>query len=145
MAAPRTNWQTLHGKLCVALYEQHGPAMLPTFEQIYGAYGRELGRGLRRKHRPQTLAQAAEAFAAMTAAAGLPSRCWVQGGEMRFEGGKCPFGLENTHRAVCEALMAMDRELFRELLGVPPGGLEMTIEASLAAGDAQCAGLVRLV
>ena len=44
----RTNMQTLQGKLCVALYENLGDVVLPVIKEIYGEYGFEVGRGLKK-------------------------------------------------------------------------------------------------
>ena len=45
----RTSMQSLHGKLCVSLYEELGDTVLPVIRKTYGEYGREIGSGLKRK------------------------------------------------------------------------------------------------
>jgi hypothetical protein len=144
MSEPKTTLQTVQGQLCVALYEQLGEAVLPVIEQIYGAYGLQVGQGLQQKWQPATLQQAMESFIQMTNAGGYPSEVHMEGEVAHWTGHRCPFGLENTHRAVCEAMMAMDRALLRTLLGLDAVQFELRIDKSLAAGDGCCQGIVRL-
>lgn len=141
----RTNMQMLQGKLCVALYENLGDAVLSVIKEIYGEYGFEVGMGLRKKWKPKSLSEAAKAFVDMTNNAGLPSSIEMRDGIAYWTGYRCPFGIENTHRQVCEALMEMDREIFCAVLGVERGGMEFTIKKSLAAGDECCQGVFRLL
>ena len=145
MKRKRTDMQTLHGKLCVALYEKLGGQVLPVMEEIYGQYGFEVGLGLKEKWEPRDLAEAAKAFVEMCNSNGLPSKVEVQDSVAYWTGYCCPFGIENTHRPVCEALMAMDRELFRAVLGVAKGKMEFTIDKCLADGDDCCKGVFRLL
>jgi hypothetical protein len=140
----RTNMQTLQGKLCVALYETLGDAVLPVIRETYWKYGREVGTGLRNKWKPKDLAEAGKAFVAMTNDAGLPSCIEMREGVAYWTGYRCPFGIENTYRIVCEALMEMDRGIFCALLEVERDRMEFTIEKSLAAGDDCCQGVFRL-
>jgi len=137
--------QTLQGKLCVALYENLGDAVLPVIKKIYGEYGYEVGMGLKEKWKPRNLAEAGEAFVEMTNSAGLPSGIKMRDGMAYWTGYKCPFGIENTYRIVCEALMEMDRQIFCALLGVEEPAMEFTVEKSLAAGDECCQGVFRLL
>ena len=141
----RTNMQVLQGKLCVALYENLGDAVLPVIKEIYGEYGFEVGMGLRKKWKPRGLAEAAKAFVDMTNDAGLPSSIEMRDDTAYWKGYRCPFGIENTYRPVCEALMEMDREIFCAVLGVKRDRMEFTIEKSLAAGDDSCMGFFRLL
>jgi len=141
----RTNMQILQGKLCVALYENLGDAVLPVIKEIYGEYGFEVGTGLRKKWKPKSLAEAAKAFVDMTNDAGLPSSLEMRDGIAYWTGYRCPFGIENTYRPVCEALMEMDGEIFCAVLGVERDRMEFTVEKSLAAGDDCCKGVFRLL
>ncbi len=141
----RDNMQTAAGKLCVALYEELGDVVLPAMARVYGQYGYEIGRGLAERWKPRDLAEAARAFIALCNDQGLPSSVVMKGDVGHWTGHKCPFGLENTRREVCDALMAMDRELFRGLLDLSPGRLALTIEKTLAAGDDCCQGIFHLL
>jgi len=137
--------QNLQGKMCVAMYEGLGPQVLPIIEKVYGEYGFEVGLGLKEKWKPGGLDEAIKAFVRMCNDNGLPSEVEMRDGVASWTGYRCPFGIENTHRPVCEALMAMDRELFRAVLGLDSGRMEFTIDKCLAAGDECCKGIFRLL
>jgi hypothetical protein len=141
----RIDLQTLQGKLCVALYEKAGEAGLAEIRQIYGQYGYEVGLGLRKKWAPKDLLEASKQFEKMTNEASLPSRVEVKGNEALWTAERCPFNLKNTYRQVCEAVMAMDREIFRALLDLKEGEIEIEIKKTVAAGDDFCVGIVRLL
>ncbi|MEW5735636.1 MAG: hypothetical protein AB1921_12315 [Thermodesulfobacteriota bacterium] len=143
MEQQRTNMQSVQGKLCVALYEQFGEAVLPVIREVYAAYGREIGAGLAAKWNVKTPSQVITAFIAMCNQAGYPAELTIEGDTARWTGHACPFGLANTHRAVCEAMMAMDQGIFAALLNRPPEDMEFVIEKTLAAGDPECHGIFR--
>jgi predicted ArsR family transcriptional regulator len=145
MTSPRTTPQAVQGRLAVALYEEFGEAVLPVLRRVYFDYGYEIGRGLREKYRPKNIEEAARAFIEVTNANGYPSSVTVDAdGVARFEGHGCPFELTNTHRPVCEALMAMDDGIFLALLGLDEDRIEGNIEQSLAAGDDCCRAWFRV-
>jgi len=52
-----------------------------------------------------------------------------------IQGTMCPFSLENTSRALCEAVMAIDHEYFREAVS---DKIELKILKTVAAGDIHC-------
>ncbi len=145
MNEKRIDSQTLQGKLCVALYEKTGDAGLRIIEEIYGEYGYEVGLGLKEKWKPGDLAEASREFEKMTNEAGLPSKVEVRDNEAYWTAHRCPFGLQNTYRPVCKAVMAMDREIFRALLGIEKGEIEIEIEKTVADGDDFCVGIVRVL
>jgi hypothetical protein len=140
----RTTMQTLHGKMCAKLYKKFGEGSLEIIREIYGEYGYEIGNGLRGKFKPQNLKDAAAIFFLLCEKAGLPYRYELIGEILHWNGYKCPFGLEGAGRPVCEAMMAMDVEMLRSLLGLETGGVELTIEKTLAAGDDCCQGTLRI-
>ena len=55
--------------------------------------------------------------------------------KFHIQGTLCPFGLENTSRALCEAVMAIDLEYFREAVSEK---IELKILKTVAAGDLHC-------
>ncbi len=145
MNEKRIDLQTLQGKLCVALYEEAGDAGLRIIEEIYGEYGYEVGTGLREKWAPGDLFEASKQFEKMTNEADLPSKVEVKGNEAHWTAYRCPFSLQNTYRQVCKAAMAMDREIFRALLGLEKGQIEIEIQKTVADGDDFCLGIVRVL
>ncbi|PKM86024.1 MAG: hypothetical protein CVU87_13345 [Firmicutes bacterium HGW-Firmicutes-12] len=132
----RTNIQSLHGKLCVSLYEQLGEMVLPIIKQTYGSYGRELGSGFKKKWNPESFEVAMTSFAKMCNDGGMPLTIQMEGNSVHVQGSVCPFELGNTHYKVCEAMMEMDLEMLRVLTGEER--LEMYIEKTIAAGDSVC-------
>jgi len=140
----RTTIQSLHGRMCSRLYEKFGDPALEVIREVYGAYGFEIGCGLQQKFQPATLTDAAAIFFMLCEKAGLPYRYEHKGDALLWNGYKCPFGLENTHRPVCEAMMQMDVEMLGALLGVEKGHVKLTIEKTLAAGDECCQGTLYL-
>ncbi|MBU0514540.1 MAG: hypothetical protein KJ621_07175 [Proteobacteria bacterium] len=145
MSDKRTTMQSVQGKPAVALYEKFGDEVLPVLRRVYADFGYEIGLGLKRKWRPQTMEDAARAFIEMTNANGYPSSVGIKDNVARFEGHGCPFELKDTYRPVCEALMAMDDGIFRALLDLDETGIESKIEESLAAGDNCCRVWFRVV
>lgn len=132
----RTNMQSLHGKLCVSLYEQFGETVLPIVKKTYGEYGYDIGCGLKKKWNPESFETAITSFIKMCNDAGMPADVVFEGNAAKVTGYSCPFGLENTHFEVCEAMMEMDLEMLKVLTGEE--GLKMYVEKSMAARDPQC-------
>ena len=141
----RVNMQSLHGKLCVSLYEQFGERVLPIIAKTYGEYGYDLGCGLKKKWNPKDFEEIGMSFMKMCNDAGLPTTVHLEGNTAYWEGKKCPFGLENSQRKVCEAMMEMDLEMMRALTGVEKGKIRMTIDQTVAAGDPVCKGTYTLI
>jgi predicted hydrocarbon binding protein len=140
----RIDLQTLQGKLCVALYEKAGNEGLEVIKKIYSEYGYDVGLGLKKKWHPRDLSEASKQFEKMTNDGDLPSEVEVKGNEAHWKANRCPFSLQNTYRPVCEAVMAMDREIFRALLGLDKGQVEIEIRKTVADGDEFCLGIVKL-
>lgn len=141
----RLNMQSLHGKHCVSLYEQFGDTCLPIMRQTYGEYGYDLGCGLKKKWNPKNFEEIGTAFMDMCNHAGLPTTVKVENNVAYWEGKKCPFGLENTNRKVCEAMMEMDLEMMRALTGAEKQKIIMAIDQTVAAGDPVCKGTYTLL
>ena len=145
MNAKRIDHQTLQGKLCVALYEKAGDEGLAVIRKIYGEYGYNVGLGLKEKWQPKNLLDASKQFEKMVNEADLPSTVSVADNEAHWSSYRCPLGLQDTYRPVCEAVMRMDREIFRALLGLDKGRVEIDIQKTVAGGDDCCLGIVRII
>jgi predicted hydrocarbon binding protein len=65
---------------------------------------------------------------------GVENEVNVKEDEVRVKVSKCPYGLEGTHRELCEAMMAFDLGAIKTL------GPSVTLEIvkTVAAGDPQC-------
>ena len=100
------------GMLIKAIYEKFGKESLPVIKEILGKQGRALGLKILKKIPDNKLSTVAKAF----------SQSWdpevvkvITSTDEKFQiqGTVCPFGLENTTRELCEAVMEIDHEYFR--------------------------------
>lgn len=122
------------GLLIKAVYEKYGREALPLIEDALGRQGRALGLKAKSKLPDNRLSTIAAAFAKNFD----PSTVDVVALSDHFfhiRGKSCPFGLENTSRELCEAVMAIDREYF---LAATDGRALLTVENTRAAGDECC-------
>ncbi|HQL00764.1 MAG TPA: hypothetical protein PK090_08320 [Smithellaceae bacterium] len=122
------------GLLIKTFYEKYGEGSLPLVEDVLGRQGRSLGLKLARKLADERLSSVAAAFTKNFDPADINV---VEISDQRFQiqGKTCPFGLENTSRKLCEAVMAIDREYFFAATG---GKTTLRILKTRAAGDPVC-------
>jgi len=99
------------GLLIKAFYEKCGDEILPTIDNILGRQGRALGLKVRSKLTDCNLSTVATAFMKNFGSTTINTVC-ISDNKFHIQGTKCPFGLENTSRQLCEAVMAIDREYF---------------------------------
>ncbi|MEE9911830.1 MAG: L-2-amino-thiazoline-4-carboxylic acid hydrolase [Deltaproteobacteria bacterium] len=99
------------GLLIKAFHEQCGPASLPVIDDILGRQGRALGLKAKSKLPDNRLSGVAAAFTKNFDPATV-TVVSLSDEKFHIQGTKCPFGLENTSRELCEAVMAIDREYF---------------------------------
>jgi hypothetical protein len=129
------------GLLIKALYNRFGDEILPIVEEVLGLQGRALGLNIKNKLPDDRLSTVAQAFARNfdPADVNIIKRTDEQ---FHIQGTKCPFGLENTSRKLCEAVMAIDREYFNAAV---PGKITLQIFKTRAAGDPVCDTLYTLI
>jgi predicted hydrocarbon binding protein len=122
------------GLLVKAFHKRYGDEILPIIEDILGRQGRSLGLRVRSKLPDSNLSTIAEAFMKNfdPSAVKVVSVCDEK---FHIQGTKCPFGLENTSRQLCEAVMAIDREYFSAATN---GKTTLEILKSRAGGDTIC-------
>jgi predicted ArsR family transcriptional regulator len=122
------------GLLIKAFYEKCGDEILPVIDDILGRQGKALGLKVRSKLPDCRLSTVAAAFMKnfdpMTVEV-----ISISDEKFHIQGTKCPFGLENTSRQLCEAVMAIDRELFSV---ATDDKTKMEITHARAAGDQVC-------
>jgi len=128
------------GMLIKAIYEKFGKEALPVIKEILGRQGRALGLKVRGKVPDNKLTTVAKAF----------SQSWdpelvkvITSTDKKFQiqGTVCPFGLENTTRELCEAVMEIDYEYFRTAVS---DKIKLSIIKSIAEGDSFCDTLYEL-
>jgi predicted ArsR family transcriptional regulator len=122
------------GLLIKAFYEKCGDEILPVIDDILGRQGRSLGLKVRSKLPDCRLSTVAAAFIKNFDPKTVEVVS-ISDKKFHIRGTKCPFGLENTTRQLCEAVMAIDRELFSV---ATDGNTTMEITHTRAAGDPVC-------
>lgn len=132
-AMPR-NATEAQGLLIKAFHEKCGSGALPAIDDILGRQGRALGLKAAGKLADKRLSTVAAAFARNFDPATVDVPC-LSDEKFQIVATKCPFGLENTSRELCEAVMAIDREYFS---AATDGRTTLRIVQTRAAGDPVC-------
>ncbi|MBD3253438.1 MAG: hypothetical protein GF383_00015 [Candidatus Lokiarchaeota archaeon] len=128
------------GMLIKAFYNQFGKKALPIIKEICRKQGKSLGLRIKKKLIDNNLPLVAKAFSKsfdqnFVKIVNLTDTCF------RIQGTRCPFGLENTSRELCEAVMEIDHEYFRTAMSE-----EITLEIvkTVAEGDSRCDTVYKL-
>jgi hypothetical protein len=129
------------GLLIKALYGKFGDEILPIVEEVLGIQGRALGLKIKNKMPDDNLSTAARTFVQNFEPADVKI-IELTDEHFHIQGTKCPFGLENTSRKLCEAVMAIDREYFTAAVR---GTTTLQIIKTRAAGDPVCDTLYTLI
>jgi hypothetical protein len=122
------------GLLIKAFHEKCGDEILPAIDNILGRQGRALGLKVRSKLPDCHLSTVAAAFTKNFDPTTI-NVVSISDEKFHIQGTTCPFGLENTSRQLCEAVMAIDREYFLAATG---GKTTLEIIKTRAAGDSIC-------
>ncbi len=122
------------GMLVKAFYERYGDEVLPTVDRVMGLQGHALGLKVKRKLIDSNLSTLGAAFAENFDPATI-TVITLTDHKFHMRGNKCPFGLEDTSRQLCEAVMAIDREYF---LAASDGKARLEIVKTKAGGDRIC-------
>ena len=122
------------GLLIKAVYKKFGREVLPIIKDVLATQGRALGLKIKKKLLNNKLSTIAKAFSQSFDPA-FVNIVSITDEKFQFQGTKCPFGLENTSRELCEAVMEIDREYF---FVATDGRSKLQILKTVAAGDAFC-------
>ncbi|MFX0008029.1 MAG: L-2-amino-thiazoline-4-carboxylic acid hydrolase [Promethearchaeota archaeon] len=122
------------GLLIKAIYEKFGKEALPIIKDICKRQGKSLGLKLKKKIPNNTLSTVARVFS-KSFDQNFVDIISISDKKFQIRGTRCPFGLENTSRELCEAVMVIDHEYFREAVG---DDVKLKIIKTLAAGDPFC-------
>lgn len=122
------------GLLIKAFHEKCGDEILPAIDNILGRQGRSLGLKVRSKLPNCHLSTVAAAFTKNFDPTTI-NVVSISDEKFHIQGTTCPFGLENTSRQLCEAVMAIDREYF---LAATDGKTTLEIIKTRAVGDPIC-------
>jgi hypothetical protein len=122
------------GLLIKAIYKKFGKQAIPIIKDVLRLQGRALGLKMKQKLPDTKLSTIANAF----------TKSWdpkfvkivtLSDEKFQIQGNRCPFGLENTSRELCEAVMEIDREYF---FAASDGKTRLAIVKTVAAGDPLC-------
>jgi len=122
------------GLLIKEFYKRFGKEALPIIEKVCGKQGRALGLKVMEKLPDNKLTTVAKAFS-KSFNSNFVKIISISDEFFHIQGTMCPFGLEDTSRALCEAVMAIDHEYFREAVS---DKIELKILKTIAAGDQHC-------
>ncbi|MHA1580732.1 MAG: hypothetical protein ACTSUQ_14050 [Candidatus Freyarchaeota archaeon] len=122
------------GLLIKAFYKKFGGEALPIIRHVLGLQGRALGLKIKKKLPDNRLSTVAKAFAKSFGPTTI-NVVSISDKKFHIQGTKCPFGLENTSRELCEAVMEIDRQYFYT---ATDGKTKLKILKTVAAGDPLC-------
>lgn len=122
------------GLLIKEFYKKFGEEALPIIKKVCGKQGRALGFKIMKKLPDKKLTTVARAFS-KSYNPDFVKIISISDEKFHIQGTMCPFGLENTSKSLCEAVMAIDREYFREAVS---DKIELKILKTVAAGDLYC-------
>ncbi len=122
------------GLLIKAIYKQFGKKALPIIKDVLKIQGRALGLKMKQKLPDTKLSTIANAFT-KSYDPKLVKIVTNSDEKFQIQGTRCPFGLENTSRELCEAVMEIDREYF---FTASEGKTRLVIVRTIAAGDPIC-------
>ncbi|MBD3229316.1 MAG: hypothetical protein GF329_14120 [Candidatus Lokiarchaeota archaeon] len=122
------------GQLIKAFYKKYGSEILPIINDVLGRQGKSLGLRVKKKLNDTRLSKVAELFS-KNFDPKYVKVVSISDDKFHITGKKCPFGLENTSRELCEAVMAIDREYF---FTATDGKTELEIIKTVAEGDPKC-------
>lgn len=128
------------GMLIKAFYEKFGKEALPIIKEICRRQGRALGLKIKEKVSDNKLSTVANAFSKSYDPNDI-NVVSVSDKKFQIQGTKCPFGLENTSRELCEAVMEIDHEYFRTAVS---DKIKLKIHKTLAGGASCCDTLYEL-
>jgi len=132
-AIPR-NAIEAQGLLIKTVYKKYGVDVLSTIKNVCGKQGKSLGLKVKRNLPNNNLTTVAKAFS-KSFDQNFVKIITISDEKFQIQGTKCPFGLENTSRELCEAVMAIDHEYFREAAS---DNVQLKILRTVAAGDPYC-------
>ena len=121
------------GLLIKKFYKKFGKEALPIIKEVCRLQGRALGLKIKNKVPNRRLSTVARAFSQSYGPSVTVST--ITDEVFRIKGNKCPFGLENTSRELCEAVMEIDHEYFRTAVSED---IKLKILKTVAEGDSLC-------
>ncbi|MFX0069629.1 MAG: L-2-amino-thiazoline-4-carboxylic acid hydrolase [Candidatus Hermodarchaeota archaeon] len=122
------------GMLIKEFYKKFGKEALPIIKKICGKQGKSLGIKIKNKLPDNRLTTVAKAFS-QSYDPKFVKVVSLSDNYFQIQGTRCPFGLENTSRELCEAAMEIDHEYFRTAVN---DKIKLKIVKTVADGDSYC-------
>ncbi|MFX1493202.1 MAG: L-2-amino-thiazoline-4-carboxylic acid hydrolase [Promethearchaeota archaeon] len=122
------------GCLIKAFYKKFGKDALPLIKEACKNQGRALGLKIKKKLPSNNLITVSKAFSKSFDQRYIKIIS-VSDNKFHIQGTKCPFGLENTSRELCEAVMEIDHEYFRTAVS---DKIKLKVINTVAEGDSCC-------
>jgi predicted ArsR family transcriptional regulator len=122
------------GMLIKEFYQKFGKEALPIIKDICKRQGRSLGLRIKKKLPDNKLSTVAKAFSQSYDPKNVKV-ITISDDKFQIQGTKCPFGLENTSRELCEAVMEIDYEYFRTAVS---DKIKLQVIKTVAQGDSCC-------
>ncbi|MFW9784236.1 MAG: L-2-amino-thiazoline-4-carboxylic acid hydrolase [Candidatus Heimdallarchaeota archaeon] len=129
-----TNPIEAQGIMIKAFYKKFGKEALPLITEVCRKQGRALGLKIKAKLPDNKLITVAMAFS-KSFDQRYVKVVSISDNLFHIQGTKCPFGLENTSRELCEAVMEIDHEYFRTAVN---DNIKLEILNTVAEGDSCC-------
>lgn len=136
-----TNQVEAQGMMIKTFYRKFGKEALPLIKEVCRKQGRALGLKIKAKLPDNKLSTVAMAFS-KSFDQRYVKVISVSDNEFHIQGTKCPFGLENTSRELCETVMEIDYEYFRTAVN---DSIKLDILNSIAGGDSCCNTVYRII
>jgi hypothetical protein len=122
------------GMLIKSFYETFGKDALPIIKDICAKQGKSLGLKIKKKLPNNKLSAVAKAFSKSYDPKDIEVVS-ISDNQFHIRGTKCPFGLEDTSRELCEAVMQIDREYFCTAVSK---NIKLKIISTVAEGAPRC-------
>ncbi len=122
------------GLLIKEIYKKFGKEALPIIQDVCGKQGQVLGKKILKKVTDNKLSTVAEAFAKSFDPEGSQVIS-ISDERFQIQGSRCPFGLEDTSRELCEAVMDIDLKYFQTAVS---DRIQLEITETVAEGDSCC-------
>jgi hypothetical protein len=122
------------GMLIKAFYKKFGKEACPIIAEICRKQGHSLGLKIKQKVPDNRLSTVANAFSKSYNPNDI-NVVEISDKKFQIQGTRCPFGLENTSRELCETVMEIDAEYFRTAVSED---IKLKIKKTVAAGDPFC-------
>jgi len=122
------------GSIAIAVDKKFGAAGRDVLRQVMTEKGAAMGEMLKPMSPGKDFKSVGTFFAQAIKMFGVENEVKLKEEEVTVTSPKCPYGLEGTNRALCEAMMAFDKT------GVNTISPDVTLEIvkTVAAGDPHC-------